>query len=201
MDDLPAPSDSSQVEARKGHELRTFLPSEQKKTEERRKMTTFGVEISERNHDVSVSASHGSILLAPVARCDVLHSESSSISSWSKLPSCLSQSPISIHENSCSNRLHVTGNARLNRGFRAGVSDQNGVCLSSQLRGQGVTDLQMKGSLHWLADVMSLCKGDPEKEVGAVSRGREDEEFDRNRGRGVPFRFTASGFGGRAAKR
>ena len=133
VDDLPAPSDSSQVEARKGHELRTFLPSEQKKTEERRKRTIFGVEISERNHDASVSASHGSLLLAPVAQCDVLHSESSSISSWSKLPSCLSQSPISIHENSCSNRSHVTGNARLNRGFRAEVSDQNGVCLSSQL--------------------------------------------------------------------
>ncbi|CBI22271.3 unnamed protein product, partial [Vitis vinifera] len=34
----------------------------------------------------------------------------------------------------------------------------------------------MKGSLHWLADVISLCKGDPEKEVGAVSRGACDED-------------------------
>lgn len=132
-DDLPEPSDSSQVEARKVHEPGTFLPSEQNKTGEGRKRTIFGVEISERNPDVSVLASHGSCLHPTVAQSDVLHSESSSVSSWSKLPSCFSQSPISIHENSCSNRSHVTSNSRLNPSFRAEVSYQNGLSLGSQL--------------------------------------------------------------------
>ncbi|RVW80877.1 hypothetical protein CK203_037315 [Vitis vinifera] len=100
---------------------------------EGRKRTIFGVEISERNPDVSVLASHGSCLHPTVAQSDVLHSESSSVSSWSKLPSCSSQSPISIHENSCSNRSHVTSNSRLNPSFRAEVSYQNGLSLGSQL--------------------------------------------------------------------
>lgn len=90
---LPTPCESSQVGCWKAHEL------DQNKTEKWKNKTIFGIDISERNHDALVMTSDTLLLQPVVPQSTVANSESSSISSWKKLPARSRQDLIFVQGN------------------------------------------------------------------------------------------------------
>lgn len=143
-------SKSLQVLPQKDHGTSAFLPSNQSTSEPRRKKTIFGVELPERNHDVSVMSSDTPALVLPVHQSF----QPPPVTSWSKLPNNWSQNLLSVQERPCINgfapstrmsktmiqspefveeRLHVNRNSWLNPGFSVELSSQNDGCLGSQM--------------------------------------------------------------------
>ncbi|KAG5226968.1 inorganic phosphate transporter [Salix suchowensis] len=93
---LPTQSESSRVGCMNAK------VSDQNKPEQLRKKTIFGVEISNRNHNVSFMTSDA-LPPPPAPQSNVGNSESSSISSWKRPPSSLRQNAIFLQGNPCFN--------------------------------------------------------------------------------------------------
>ncbi|KAJ6753103.1 hypothetical protein OIU74_027876 [Salix koriyanagi] len=93
---LPTQSESSHVGCMNAK------VSDQSKPEQLRKKTIFGVEISNRNHNVSFMTSDA-LPPPPAPQSNVGNSESSSISSWKRPPSSLRQNAIFLQGNPCFN--------------------------------------------------------------------------------------------------
>ncbi|KAJ6734774.1 hypothetical protein OIU79_001942 [Salix purpurea] len=93
---LPTQSESSHVGCMNAK------VSDQNKPEQLRKKTIFGVEISNRNHNVSFMTSDA-LPPPPAPQSNVGNSESSSISSWKRPPSSLRQNAIFLQGNPCFN--------------------------------------------------------------------------------------------------
>ncbi|KAH7554528.1 hypothetical protein ACOSQ2_028314 [Xanthoceras sorbifolium] len=150
--DLPKTFNSRQVEPRNSHELATSLLSHKIKTESHVKKKIFGVEICERTPDASVEASCTLLQHSFIPQSNTANSESSSIS-HKKLCSGLSKN-ISVHGNPSSSsfpqsnkssvtlmhspqviqeKLLVNSNSRYGPSIKAEGSNQNDLCLSSQL--------------------------------------------------------------------
>ncbi|KAF9663776.1 hypothetical protein SADUNF_Sadunf17G0087200 [Salix dunnii] len=93
---LPTQSESSHVGCMNAK------VSDQNKPEQLRKKTIFGMEISNRNHNVSFMTSDA-LLPPPAPQSNVVNSESSSISSWKRPPASLRQNAIFLQGNPCFN--------------------------------------------------------------------------------------------------